>query len=210
MRMGSKSLLFGAHQFLIHPLFLSVAWIKLYGVGRQVDPYVSTGLYDPRLWLAFLAHDLGYWQCRMIDDAEGEKHVEFAHNLFVRLGQPDFAKFCLYHSRFRARQDNQPYSKLCVADKLAVTLEPYWLYMPRVMLSGEIKEYMFESSSLNPNSKYKGEPRTKAQEQAFGEETTPRQWWLSMTEYLRAWAYTHRSGIQDRWTPHRDREGQYD
>lgn len=29
MKIGTKSLLFGAHQFAIHPLFLFIAWWEL-------------------------------------------------------------------------------------------------------------------------------------------------------------------------------------
>lgn len=47
---GTKSVLFGAHCFLIHPLFVAAAWTKLYGFPRDI-----------RLWAAFFVHDLGYW-----------------------------------------------------------------------------------------------------------------------------------------------------
>lgn len=29
MRVGTKSILFGAHQFLLHPLFVAWAWTRL-------------------------------------------------------------------------------------------------------------------------------------------------------------------------------------
>jgi hypothetical protein len=50
MKVGTKSVLFGAHCFLIHPFFVAAAWIKLYGFP-----------WDPRLWIAFFVHDLGYF-----------------------------------------------------------------------------------------------------------------------------------------------------
>lgn len=65
MKMGTKSVLFGAHQFMIHPWFVAAAWAKLYG-WRQ--------LTDPRLWLAFFLHDLGYWGMPNMDGPEGEWH----------------------------------------------------------------------------------------------------------------------------------------
>ena len=43
-------------------------------------------------------------------------------------------------------------SKLCYADKMSLCLEPGWLYLLRVNLSGEIKEYM----RLAREGKYKG------------------------------------------------------
>lgn len=48
MTVGTKSVLFGVHQFVIHPILLFVAWWKLYGFP-----------WDPRLWFAFLLHDIG-------------------------------------------------------------------------------------------------------------------------------------------------------
>jgi hypothetical protein len=50
VKVGTKSILFGAHQFVLHPLILFVAWWQLYGFPA-----------DPRLWVAFVVHDLGYW-----------------------------------------------------------------------------------------------------------------------------------------------------
>ena len=49
MNIGTKSVLFGAHQFLIHPWFVAWGWWTLYGFP-----------WDPRLWVAFVVHDLGY------------------------------------------------------------------------------------------------------------------------------------------------------
>lgn len=34
MKMGTKSVLFGAHQFLIHPIILAIAWWQLHGFKR--------------------------------------------------------------------------------------------------------------------------------------------------------------------------------
>lgn len=48
MRVGTKSKLFGVHDFVIHTAFLAIAWRRLYGFPR-----------DPRLWLAFLLHGAG-------------------------------------------------------------------------------------------------------------------------------------------------------
>ncbi len=41
MRIGTKSVVFGAHQFWIHPFFVFIAWWRLYGFP-----------WDPRLWVA--------------------------------------------------------------------------------------------------------------------------------------------------------------
>lgn len=70
MKLGTKSILFGAHQFLLHPVFVAIAWIKLYGFP-----------YDPRIWIAFFVHDLGYWGKPNIDGPEGEVHPELGANI---------------------------------------------------------------------------------------------------------------------------------
>lgn len=66
MRIGTKSVLFGAHCFFLHPWFVALAWWKLYGFPR-----------DPRLWVAFFVHDLGYIGKPNMDGPEGETHPEF-------------------------------------------------------------------------------------------------------------------------------------
>jgi hypothetical protein len=49
MRVGTKSVIFGVHSILVHPFFVACAWSSLYGFP-----------WDPRLWVAFFVHDLGY------------------------------------------------------------------------------------------------------------------------------------------------------
>ena len=49
MRVGTKSVMFGVHSIFVHPFFVAWAWARLYGFP-----------WDPRLWLAFLVHDVGY------------------------------------------------------------------------------------------------------------------------------------------------------
>ena len=50
MRIGTKSVLYGAHCAVVHPWFLAAAWWKLYGFP-----------WDIRLWCAFWLHDVGYF-----------------------------------------------------------------------------------------------------------------------------------------------------
>jgi hypothetical protein len=49
MTVGTKSVLFGAHCFLIHGFFVARGWWTLWGFP-----------WDARLWAAFFIHDLGY------------------------------------------------------------------------------------------------------------------------------------------------------
>jgi hypothetical protein len=94
------------------------------------------------LWVAFFVHDLGYIGLPNMDGLEGERHVEWGANLMGRLFGQQWREFCLYHSRFYAKRDGKPFSRLCVADKLALVYTPAWLYLPMVRATGEIVEYM--------------------------------------------------------------------
>ena len=90
------------------------------------------------------------------------------------------------------------YSRLCVADKLAIALEPWWLYLPRVILSGEIHEYMSLAGGRN-ESKYKGEPNDKYVHAQLATGTR-RGWFKACAHYLDQWAYEHRNIKEDTWT----------
>lgn len=204
MNIGTRSVLFGAHCFFIHPFFVALAWWRLYGFPL-----------DPRLWVAFFVHDLGYLGKPNMDGKEGESHpiigARIMHRLFdwPRYVEGRFnyrwGSFALYHSRFFAKKHGQPFSRLCVADKLSVALEPWWLYLPRVIASGEIVEYMeaCRSAALGrealPPSKYSGEPQQLKHEEVAG--LSPRRAWHKvMTTYCRNWAIQHRDGDEDLWT----------
>ena len=176
MKTGTKSILFGSHQFIIHPIVLFLAWWKLYGFP-----------FDPRLWVVFAVHDLGYFSKPNIDGPEGEKHVEFGANIVGRLFGPAWRDLCLYHSRFYAKRSNKLFSRLCVADKLAIVLEPWWFYLPRIWLSGEVKEYV-NAASLE---KYANEGRDISSVKA---------WHSSMIKYLRDWIQEHKDKHEDTWT----------
>ena len=167
MKVGTKSLLFGVHQVIIHPIMVFIAWCKLFGFPK-----------DPRLWVAFFVHDLGYWGKPNMDGKEGETHVELGarimHKLFDPLkikqrGYPGYYgipitriydnywyNFTLYHSRFYAKTNNAPISKLSIADKYAFCVCPKWIYLPMARWSGEIYEYMDENKNRSGHS-YKGE-----------------------------------------------------
>jgi len=236
MKIGTKSVLFGAHQFLIHPLFVALAWWQLYGFP-----------WDPRLWVAFFVHDLGYLGKPNMDGPEGESHPWLGARIMGLLfdrGTPDVSTaadcllteahcrreshtldgewvieddadrdahdryeeylelsdalyaltfwqdFTFYHSRFMARQHGRAISRLCLADKLAFTLEPWWFYLPRVVATGEIAEYLADHA----DGKRYGD----------GSASTNcglRQWHAEVVRYLRAYVAKHRDGRADTWTP---------
>ena len=199
MRTGTKSLLFGVHCFLLHPWFVAMAWRRLYGFP-----------WDPRLWVAFIVHDWGYWGCRNMDDEEGEKHVELGAAimgwLFDRhMGWSDLLfqypsmsnkwhDFCLYHSRFYAKQAGKPFSRLCVADKLSFAMTPRWLYLPMANWSGEIHEYM----KLAEQRTAAGEPRYASMALNI---STQQRWFEGVKTYMIRWCARHKNGANDTWTP---------
>lgn len=133
MKIGTRSLLYGVHAFWLHPFFVAWSWYRLYG-ARQ--------LRDPRMWLAFIVHDWGYWGKPNMDGLEGESHPELgAEILWWFTGDPAWTTFCAFHSRFWARKFGAYPSPLCLADKLAFTLTPAWIYVPMARATGEIVEY---------------------------------------------------------------------
>lgn len=164
MKVGTKSILFGYHQFLIHPLFVALAWWKLYGFP-----------WDPRLWVAFFVHDVGYWGKPNMDGAEGESHPFVGAKIMGALfdakdvwghrkplrewytpiiggvmdyffGHCPFKNtwycFTFYHSRFLCKRYNTNPTQMCYADKLAIIITPTWLQLLLMNLTGEIQEYM--------------------------------------------------------------------
>lgn len=216
MKIGTKSVLYGAHAFWLHPFLIAYAWTKLYGFP-----------WDPRLWWAFFVHDIGYISLPNMDGEEGECHPFTGANLmwpfdadepysFTRTYTKHVARvvsfmcdalwgkrapggmtwycFCFYHSRFLAKRYGIRPSPLCMADKMVIVIEPAWLYLPRVRWSGEIDEYMSKAKSRNNEDpgKYSSMGlRTHSQ----------RIWHRDMQNYVKRWIEEHKDGREDTWTP---------
>ncbi len=222
MKIGTKSLLFGAHQVFIHPIFVAWAWVKLYG-----------WTWNPAHWVAFVVHDWGYWGKPDMDGEQGESHPYLGAKILsflfdvagpgrfevwpwskpnlwralsndARVGctvtydpmgnirlwvrgtiQTEWRDFSLYHSRFLAKAHGKPFSRLCVADKLATCLEPRWLYLARVRATGEVEEYMARAGN-QPGSKYREETLTPEERNRLdtGDIVS---WYEVMTDHLRRW-----------------------
>ena len=134
MRVGTKSVLFGAHCFFIHPFFVAFGW---WALGQFP--------WDPRLWAAFFLHDLGYLFSPNMDGPEGEEHVHLGAKIMGLLFGDWWADFTLRHSRYWAKRNGVSVSKLCYADKLAFAMTPGWLYLPMARATGELAEYMAKS-----------------------------------------------------------------
>lgn len=129
MKVGTKSLLFGVHQFIWHPITVYMAWKHLY--GRPTLKEI----------VCIIIHDWGYWNSPNMDGEEGERHPEFAARLAGRFFGDQYYDLCLLHSRHYSRNIGKEPSKLCWADKLSMLYEPSWFYLFRARLSGELKEY---------------------------------------------------------------------
>ena len=128
MKTGTKSILFGIHQFLWHPVTVWVAWVWLY---RKLPTFKES--------ICIIIHDWGYWGKTNMDDEEGERHPELGAKiagwlfdypmvftlpaaLWIRT--TDYHDLCLLHSRHYARNAGREPSKLCWADKLSIIFEP--------------------------------------------------------------------------------------
>ena len=173
MTIGTRSILFGAHAFYLHPWFLALAWTRLYGFP-----------WDPRLWFAFFLHDIGYWGKPNMDGPEGEAHPIAGALIMTKLFGDEWGEFTLLHSRWFATRMNKRYSKLCVADKYAICLTPAWLYLPMVLATGELGEYM-------------GLKREKKYVDLGFDHSTPRAWFDSVKAYLAEWVRVHQNVDHD-------------
>lgn len=180
MKIGTKSVLFGAHQFMIHPWLVALAWWKLYGFP-----------WDPRLWAAFFVHDLGYIGKPNMDGPEGETHpvlgASVMHWFDWDKDEVTWMHLSLLHSRYYAKSLGLPPSKLCFADKLSFCYTPRWLYLPLATATGEINEYLKNAQTAD-SGHWKPTGYDK------------KRWHAQLREYMRKWVYEHIDGREDTWT----------
>lgn len=215
MRIGTKSLLVGAHQGLWHPFTVLLAWIELYGLPNWKEA------------VCIVIHDWGYWGKKNIDGGptltpfdgfdyeEGFYHpclageiasdyldedpeVEWSlggwnpdsNNCFerdpshgnrvvIKKTQNRYSDLCLLHSRAMAKSYGKPPSRLCWADKLAVKYDPWFLYLPRVWISGEIHEFRAMAHALGEISSEQSDitwycwARQRTIRKAYARDATP-------------------------------------
>lgn len=129
MRIGTRTLLFGAHHIVLHPILVLVAWVRLY-----------KGLPSWREIVCIVIHDWGYWGKADLDGEQGEFHPLWAAGR-VRGWGKYYYDFVAYHSRFMAGKHAEQISRLCLPDKVGVALYPVWLWALLAHLSGEWQEY---------------------------------------------------------------------
>lgn len=130
LSVGTKSLLFGVHAFWWHPLTVWWAWHKLYGEWP-----------DLRTCVCIFFHDVGYLGCKNMDGPEGQNHTELGARIVGRLFGPKYYDLVRWHSRHLSKLHGMNESKLCWPDKTSMLFDPYWFYVTRARLSGEIHEY---------------------------------------------------------------------
>lgn len=140
MKIGTKSLLFGVHNFIWHPITIVRAWRKCY---RRW----------PTWWelVAIVCHDWGYWGKPNMDGEEGQRHPEagaqLVHDVVRYLSgswhlAEEARKLSLFHSTHYAQANESEVSALYLPDKMSVLYDPKWFYLFRGWLSGEVKEYV--------------------------------------------------------------------
>jgi hypothetical protein len=205
MRVGTKSALFGVHCFALHWMFVAIGWWRVYGFP-----------WDPRLWVAFLVHDLGYFGKENMDGPEGELHPYLGAGImtfwfdwpYLTFKKPNqFGKwfyFTLLHSRYLAKKLNQQPSRLAIADKMAIAVEPSWLYLPRAIASGEIEEFYQMALKCDPDKGGDfGIPGTREALTDIligGQTRNPWRWHAGVKAYMRIWVEQHKDGAPDMMT----------
>lgn len=130
MKIGTKSVLFGVHQFLWHPWTVGLAWRRLFKAWPTW-----------REWVCIFVHDLGYCGKPNMDGPEGRMHPEFGGQCAERWLGGHYAALTFFHSREYAKLAGEKPSKLCWADKYSVLCEWRWFYLLRARLSGEVHEF---------------------------------------------------------------------
>ena len=169
MKVGTKSLLFGVHNFIWHPITVVRAWIELYHEFPE-----------PGLLFCIVIHDWGYWGRPNMDGKEGASHPYLGYKIAKKLLDTYYARMCLYHSRHIARAEGREPSLLCWADKLSICYDPIPFYLFRARLSGELKEY-----------------RREADKNGFYPlDGSDREWLIKIRGYFREQAYNRKSSTQ--------------
>lgn len=210
MRAGTRSVVFGVHQFAIHPFVVAFGWFRAFGWARVpmfpadgARMKYTTRLTDPRLWLAFLVHDVGLIGKPDMDGPIGETHPEVGARFMRVIFGKAWGDFVLLHSRYYAKRLGRPVSALCIADKWAIVVEPSWLYLPRARVSGELAEYL-----ANAKKRADTDPTglTSDEYEAF-KSGSPRRWHRAIKSYMARWIAEHQDGKPDTWTKVRHGSG---
>ena len=212
LKIGTRSVLFGVHSVFTHPYYVWKAWNILENNGKPT--------WSLPIIFSCLLHDIGYIGKTDFDGKEeGETHPELGakiiHFLFdgkceaddfgnplvcCKCGKKFSGKtrcskwhdFVLYHSRYYAKRDKVHYSRLCVADKLAMVITPRDLYLAQAHRTGEI-EYFYENAA-----KYEG---TGFESGTYNGQ--PLRWHAELSKFYGDWVEKHRDFSDDKVTEDR-------
>lgn len=146
MKVGTKSLLMGAHQFLLHPALVALAWRRIYGKWPTLGEAI-----------VILFHDIGYIGVDNMDGEDGNLHPRLGESIARLLG-PKYAALAAGHSRSYAKIADIPISALCAPDKLASTLVPKKAYLAMTTLTGEVFDYIEDVGNKEKVGDYKKNP----------------------------------------------------
>jgi len=130
VRIGTKMLLFGSHNIIVHSFFTLLGWIVFFRSLPSIKEFVCIVL-----------HDIGYWGCEKIDGGDGDEHPYRGALIAARLFGNKYYDLCIFHSATIARFHDRHVSKLYYADKMGWLLMPNWLLYFFVRVSGEIEFY---------------------------------------------------------------------
>ncbi len=219
MKIGTKSVLFGAHQFLIHPWFVAAAWWKLYGFP-----------FDPRLWVAFFVHDLGYLGKPNMDGEEGERHIELGARIMALFDRqytlswsywklepsPHSRGWIQWAERFGSRTiwsygrkptaAQRRWSDLCLYHS-RFWAKKHYVIPSRLCFADKLAIAMEPWWFYLPRAKATGEVReyrspermaSKNWQQPLGSD---KEWFLACQNWCRKWVAEHKDGKADSWTP---------
>lgn len=222
MKIGTKSVLFGAHQFLLHPIFVAVAWWHLYGFP-----------WAPRLWVAFIVHDLGYLGKPNMDGKEGESHPHLGAQIMGWLFDPNPRAWLCPHPRCDDGSifsedleffDDDAECPICRAEHDRVNRwHDFTLFHSRFMakkchrphsrlcVADKLATVLVPAWLYLLLTNLTGEIREYmdvSQHREGGKYSheirildSQREWFESMCTYMRAWIAEHKDGRQDTWTP---------
>lgn len=215
LSIGTKSVLIGAHCFFLHPWFVAMGWWKLNGFP-----------WDPRLWFAFVLHDIGYIGKINMDGPEGESHPEVGARIMGWLfdrkcsacadGSQHAAPcrkttywhdLCLRHSRYYCKKLSTPPWPRPMRTGTKADLNP-WLVKPSKLCFADKLVPCFEPAWLYlPRVTLTGEIEEfldnaqKAESihwRAVGRDK--KLWYAQLQKYMLEWVDEHKDGAEDTWT----------
>ena len=129
MRMGTKSLLIGAH-WPLHNGMVVLAWRWLYGTWPTLKELGAIAL-----------HDIGYLGVHEMDGADGLRHPAPGAYFADRLLGREYGDLIRGHSKGYADLMGIPLSKLYGPDKMSHVFESCRFYAWRTRLTGELAQY---------------------------------------------------------------------